>query len=113
MAVDIHKLFNEKLPEGLAKNREAALQIGSSFQFRIFGEGGGDWFVDTSGGDPKCYSGNPGRPDCTITISAEDFQKFLENPQANGMQLFFSQKMKIEGDQRLTMSLTKLFALRG
>ena len=31
----------------------------------------------------------------TITIAAEDFQKLVENPQANGMQLFFAGKLKV------------------
>ena len=49
--------------------------------------------------------------DCTITIAAEDFQKLHENPQANGMQLFFAGKLKVAGNQMLAMKLQKLFSL--
>ena len=50
--------------------------------------------------------------DCTLTIAAEDFQKLLENPQANGMQLFFAGKLKVEGNQMVAMKLNKLFSYK-
>jgi putative sterol carrier protein len=111
MAVDIQKLFNEVLPAGLAANAEAAKQIGAKYQINITGDGGGSWYVDVSESGPKSQAGDPGGADCTITISVEDFQKLQENPQANGMQLFFAGKLKVAGNQMLAMKLQKLFAL--
>ena len=108
MAVDIQKLFNETLPAGLATNAEQAKQIGAKFQLNITGDGGGEWYIDLSSSGPKSEQGNPGTADCTMTISAEDFQKLHENPQANGMQLFFAGKLKVAGNQMLAMKLTKL-----
>ncbi len=55
--------------------------------------------------------GNPGTAECTMTMSSEDFQKVVENPQANGMQLFFSGRLKVSGNQMLAMKLQKLFDL--
>ena len=111
MAVDIQKLFNEELPAALQKNAEAAKQIGAKYQINISGEGGGEWYIDVSDTGPKAEKGNPGNADCTISISTEDFQKLHENPQANGMQLFFSGKLKVTGNQMLAMKLQKLFQL--
>jgi putative sterol carrier protein len=111
MAVDIQKLFNEELPATLAKNADAAKQIGATYQINITGDGGGEWFIDVSPTGPKAEKGNPGKADCTITISAEDFQKLHENPQANGMQLFFAGKLKVAGNQMLAMKLQKLFTV--
>jgi putative sterol carrier protein len=111
MAVDIQKLFNEQLPQALASNTEAAQQIGAKYQINITGDGGGEWFIDVSPSGPKAEQGNPGTADCTITISVEDFQKLHENPQANGMQLFFSGKLKVGGNPMLAMKLQKLFDL--
>ena len=54
----------------------------------------------------------PGAADCTITITDEDFQKLVENPQANGMQLFFAGKLKVTGNQMLAMKLQKLFGFK-
>ena len=54
--------------------------------------------------------GKVGDADCTIDISSEDFQKLHEDPQANGMQLFFSGKLKVQGNPMLAMKLNKLFS---
>ena len=109
MAVDIQKLFNETLPQGIAKHAEQAKQIGATFQMNVTGEGGGSWFIDLKSDSPSAKPGDPGGAECTITISSEDFQKLHENPQANGMQLFFGGKLKVQGNQMLAMKLSKLF----
>jgi putative sterol carrier protein len=111
MAVDIQKLFNEELPSALAKHGDAAKQIGAKYQINITGEGGGEWYIDVSDSGPKAEAGNPGTADCTLTMSAEDFQKLHENPQANGMQLYFAGKLKVAGNQMLAMKLQKLFSI--
>jgi putative sterol carrier protein len=112
MAVDIQKLFNEDLPSAIAKNPEAAKQIGATYQMNITGEGGGEWYIDVSPTGPKAEAANPGTAECTITISVEDFHKLLENPQANGMTLFFAGKLKLAGNTMLAMKLQKLFQLQ-
>lgn len=106
MAVDIQKLFNEELPAALEKNAEDAKTIGAKFQMNI--TGAGEWFIDVSPSGPSCKAGT-GTADCTFTISSEDFQTLMANPQANGMQLFFQGKLKIGGNQMLAMKMTKLF----
>lgn len=109
MAVDIKQLFNETLPKGLANNAEDAKTIGAKFQINVTGEG--EWFVDASSTGPSCVPGNQAA-DCTITIASEDFQKLMENPQANGMQLFFAGKLKVAGNPTLAMKLQKLFSYK-
>lgn len=111
MAVDIKKLFNDTLPAGLTKNADDAKQIGAKYQMNITGEG--EWFIDVSATGPSCKPGSEGTADCTITIAAEDFQKLMENPQANGMQLFFAGKLKVGGNPTLAMKLQKLFSYSG
>jgi putative sterol carrier protein len=109
MAVDIKKLFNEDLPAQLAKNAEDARTLGAKYQMNITGEG--EWFIDVTATGPSCKAGTEAA-DCTITVSAEDFQKLVENPQANGMQLFFAGKLKVGGNQMLAMKLNKLFGYK-
>jgi putative sterol carrier protein len=109
MAVDIKKLFNEDLPTGMAKNADDARTLGAKYQINVTGEG--EWFIDASATGPSVKSGTD-TADCTITIAAEDFQKLLENPQANGMQLFFAGKLKVGGNQMLAMKLQKLFSYK-
>lgn len=112
MAVDIQKLFNDELPAAMEKNPDGAKAIGAKYQINISGDGGGQWYIDCSDSGPACATGNPGTADCTIDVAEEDFQKLVENPQANGMSLFFSGKLKVAGNQMLAMKLQKLFELR-
>ena len=111
MAVDIQKLFNEELPAKLAQHGDSAKEIGAKFQINITGDGGGEWFIDCTA-TPKAEKGNPGGADVTIGLTTEDFQKLYENPQANGMQLFFAGKLKVSGNQMLAMKLQKLFSYK-
>ena len=60
---------------------------------------------------PSCTAGTQ-EADCSITVAAEDFQKLIENPQQNGMQLYFSGKLKVAGNQMLAMKLNKLFGYK-
>ena len=110
MTVDIKKLFNEDLPAALGRNAEDARTIAAKYQMNITGEG--EWYIDVSSTGPICKSGTDAAADCTITIAAEDFQKLVENPQANGMQLFFAGKLKVTGNQMLAMKLQKLFSYK-
>jgi len=112
MAVDIKNLFNEELKNAVANNPDKAKEVGAKFQINIAGDGGGSWFIDCTD-DPKVEEGNPGGADVTIDIAEDDFQKLIENPQQNGMQLFFAGKLKVQGNQMLAMKLQKLFDLRG
>jgi len=112
MAVDIQKLFNLDLPAALAKNASEAKTIGAKYQMNITGPNGGEWHVDVSDSGPSCVPGTA-PADCTITIADVDVDKLLENPQANGVQLFFAGKLKISGNQMLAMKLHRLFAYRG
>jgi putative sterol carrier protein len=111
MAVDIQKLFNEELPSKIAAHPDKAKEIGAKFQINITGADGGEWYIDATDSGPKAEKGNPGTAECTITMASEDFQKLAENPQANGMQLFFAGKLKVSGNQMLAMKLSKLFGL--
>jgi putative sterol carrier protein len=113
MGIDIKKLFNDEIPAAIQKNPEKAVAIGAKYQINISGDGGGQWYIDASASGPKAEAGNPGGADCTIEVSEPDFQKLIENPQANGMQLFFAGKLKVAGNQMLAMKLQKLFDLRG
>ncbi|MFE2144175.1 SCP2 sterol-binding domain-containing protein [Streptomyces sp. NPDC059456] len=109
VAVDVQRLFNEELPARFVGNPEKAKQVGGKFQINVTGDGGGEWFVDATESGPCVTQGNPGGADVTMTMAVEDFQKLYENPQAQGMQLFFAGKMKLVGNQQLAMKLQSLF----
>ena len=108
MVVDITKLFNEQLPAALARNADDAKGINAKYQINV--TGAGSWHLDLTSSGPAVTPGEA-PADCTIDINAEDFHKLQENPAA-GMQLFFSGKLKISGNQMLGMKLQKIFSFK-
>ena len=110
MAVDIKKLFNEDLKSALERNPAEAKKIGGVYQLNI--TGAGSWGIDLSKDAPTVTEGTIPNPGVTIDIAESDFQTLYANPQAEGMKLFFSGKLKVKGNQMLAMNLTKLLSLK-
>lgn len=102
------ELFNQRIPEMLAKSPDSARQINAVYAFKIGGDGGGEWTVDLVSNPPSCQAGVHGTPNCTIEIAHADFLTMLTNPAA-GMQLYFTGKLKVQGDPMLATKLQKLF----
>lgn len=103
--MDTNKLFNETLPAALQAHSDEAKAVGAKFQFNI--ADAGEWFVDLTQTGPTCNPGK-GTADCTFNISAKDFEYLLKNPQAHAMQLFFSGKLRIVGNQMLGLKLKNI-----
>ncbi len=98
----------EKMEEAASKigeNKEAAKQIGAIYKFVLDGDGGGTWTMDLKE-DPGVKE-EDGDAQCTIKMAASDYVDMVEG-KANGQQLFFTGKLKIEGDMGLAMKLQKL-----
>ena len=111
MAVTSAKeLFDNHVPQALAAHPAKAKEINAIYQFKITGEGGGEWTVDLASAEPSCKPGLEGTANCTIEVAHADFITMLTNPAA-GMQLYFTGKLKVSGDPMLATKLQKLFTL--
>merc|ERR1712000_762150 len=75
------------------------------YLFKI--NGGKDWTVDLKNGSGSVKEGAHGKPDCTVTISDQDFVNLITG-KANGQQLFMGGKLKISGNMALAMKLEVL-----
>jgi putative sterol carrier protein len=98
----------EKMDEAASKietNKEAAQGIGAVYKFVLAGDGGGTWVMNLK--DAPGVTEGDGDAQCTIKMAASDYVDMVEG-KANGQQLFFSGKLKIEGDMGLAMKLQKL-----
>ncbi len=98
----------EKMDEAASKiaaNADQAKAIGAVYKFVLAGDGGGTWVMNLKD-NPGVTEGD-GEAQCTIKMAASDYVDMLEG-RANGQQLFFSGKLKIEGDMGLAMKLQKL-----
>ena len=118
MIGNIEKFFNELLPAAMLKYPEHFEMINMDGVFIITGEGGGQWYVNSS------YSGlsviqsvmqgdldrlTPGIPRSLIIMSAEDF---LQNYQDSNtmMELYLDNKITIESLDR-GYEMFKIFSL--
>ena len=104
------ELFDTILPPKIAATPDKAREINAIYQFKIAGEGGGEWNVDLASNPPAITKGVKPGANCTIEVAHADFLNMLTNP-ALGMQLFMTGKLKVSGDPMLAMKLQKLFAL--
>ncbi|MBI3179284.1 MAG: SCP2 sterol-binding domain-containing protein [Deltaproteobacteria bacterium] len=98
----------EKMDEAATKileHKDKAAAIGAVYKFVLAGDGGGTWVMNLK--DAPGVTEGDGTAACTIKMAASDYVDMLEG-RANGQQLFFSGKLKIEGDMGLAMKLQKL-----
>lgn len=89
----------------IQQNKDAAQAVSAVYKFVLGGDGGGTWIVNMKD-NPGVTEGD-GEAQCTIKMDAKDFVDMFEG-RANGQQLFFAGKLKIEGDMGLAMKLQKL-----
>lgn len=99
--------FTKNLPEKIASDPERAKEINAVFLFKVEGDDGGTWTVDLKSDPPGVKEGDAGGADCTLEMSAEDWQAISDNPQS-AMALYFQGKLKISGNAMLATSLQKL-----
>ena len=104
------ELFDDLVPKGLAAFPDKARELNAIYCFKITGDGGGEWTVDTTANPPTCTKGDSGKAQCTIDVTHDDFKAMLADPNA-GMQLYFQGKLRVSGDPMLAMKLQQLFEL--
>jgi len=110
MPKDASDLFDNLVPEGLKKFPDKAREVNAIYCFKVTGDGGGEWTVDTTANPPFVAKGDQGKAQCTIEVSNEDFKTMLADPNA-GMQLYFQGKLRVSGDPMLAMKLQQLMEL--
>lgn len=89
----------------IAENKSQAAAIGAVFKFALEGEGGGTFIVNLK--DNPGVTEGEGTAECTIRMTAQDFVDLSEG-KANGQQLFFTGRLKVEGDMSLALRLQSL-----
>ncbi|HET9960321.1 MAG TPA: SCP2 sterol-binding domain-containing protein [Polyangiaceae bacterium] len=88
------------------KEREAqAKAVGALYKFVLDGDGGGTFIINLK--DSVGVTEGEGAAPCTIRMSASDAVDLLQG-RANGQALFFSQRLKVEGDLALALKLQAL-----
>jgi putative sterol carrier protein len=95
----------DRIGAKISGNPSVASNFGAVYKFVLDGAGGGTWIVDLKDA-PGARQGD-GPADCTISLSAKDFVDLVEG-RANGQQLYFQGKLRIDGNLGLALKLQNL-----
>ncbi|MFO7776023.1 MAG: SCP2 sterol-binding domain-containing protein [Candidatus Hydrogenedentota bacterium] len=97
--------FFEALRERIDPSQVQGLT--ATYQFHLSGEGGGDWYVRVTDGQPEIVEGTANAPSVTLRASADDWMRIVSG-ELSGEQAFLSGRLKVEGDMTLAMKLQSL-----
>jgi len=95
----------EKIGAKIAADSSVAANFGAVYKFVLEGAGGGTWLVNLKDA-PGARTGD-GASDCTISLAASDFVDLVQG-RANGQQLYFQGKLRIDGNLGLALKLQNL-----
>jgi putative sterol carrier protein len=89
----------------IAGRNDLLTSVGAVYKFVLEGDGGGTYLLDLK--QNLAVVPGDGPAGCTIRMAASDFVDLFEG-RANGQALFFSGKLKVEGDMGLALKLQTL-----
>ncbi len=89
---------------------DAAKGIDVVFQYRISGDGGGDWFCAVKDGQCQVVAGLHEKPTCTLLMASGDFLDMM-NGKLSPMQAYTGGKLRIEGEIMKSQLIEKLFRI--
>lgn len=78
---------------------EKAKGVDVKLQFKLSGDGGGEWYVVIKDGKIKVTEGEGPGADATVMASASDYQKMADG-EMNKTLAFLRGKLKIKGDRK-------------
>lgn len=103
----IDEIFTKRIPENL--NADKAKKINACYQFKITGDGGGDYYIDLTKEKDWVGKGVSPNAKCTITVGSKEWVDILLK-KLNPQMAFMSGKLKVQGDMGLAMKLQQLIA---
>jgi putative sterol carrier protein len=97
-------LLNLPAPGEPARPSTRVDQVSVTVQFRFTGPGGCEWYLLCDKGKATKFDGCAENPNCTLIVSAEDWDKMLRG-ELEKFKAWTDGKLKIEGDMNLFMQL--------
>jgi putative sterol carrier protein len=91
-------------------NKDAAGDLAADIQFRLSGDGGGNFFLSIANRECTAKEGDSVSPELTIISSADIWMK-MSRGEINRVKAFMDGLLKIEGDVELLMRMGELFSL--
>ncbi len=103
------ELFDERVASALRTKTAELARIGGAFAFDVSGPEGGVWTLDLNTSPPRLVAAI-GPSQCKFSLTDSDLLEVVKNP-SSAMQLYFTGKLKIDGDVTLAVKLQSIFAL--
>ncbi len=88
---------------------DAAAGVDVVFQYKLSGDGGGEWYTVIADQTCQVSDGIHDKPTTTILMDAADFVALIKG-ELNAMNAFTTGKLKIEGDLMKSQLIEKLFS---
>ncbi len=85
--------------------------VTATYQFKISGDGGGDWIVDVKDGGFSVRRGVHDSPSVTYEVPAKLYIKII-NGKTNGRMAVLTRKMKVTGSIPAAMKMQKFLPPR-
>lgn len=101
----VEELF-KNMPQAFDASK--APDFDATVQFKLSGEGGGDWYVSIANGQIDVEKGLADGPTATIMMDAQDYADMVTG-KLNAMAAFMQGKVKVEGDLNTVMKFQTLF----
>lgn len=102
------QLFAE-LDRRLQANPDRTEGLTATYQFNLEGEGGGVWHLRIADGRAEIFEGAADAADMTSTLSVEDYVA-MATGEVSGRELFFSGRMRVEGNPMLGVRLGQIMS---
>lgn len=87
---------------------EAAGRTRMTVQLDLTGDGGGQWWVTVAGGACTVGTGRAGKPDATLTASAEDYV-LIRTGRLDPLTATMDGRLRVEGRYGLAVRFAKMF----
>lgn len=98
--------LRDRARQMIAENPEEAKKIGGIYKFVLHGDGGGTLVVNLTG-VPDVTDADHVAVNCTVKMAMKDFVDTAEG-RVDSRALFFSGKLRVEGNFAMALKLKKL-----
>lgn len=96
----------DRMPQAFRADRAAGIE--ATFQYRITGDAGGDWYVTVREGTCEVTPGRIESPVCTLTLSDRDFVELMAG-RLDPVTAFTTGALKVSGDLNMAGLIPRLF----
>lgn len=110
MPRNAQELFDNLLPFGIQEYPDEIRELDGVFLFKIEGRSGGEWYLDAKVSPPTITKTCDKHVDVTIEMEEQAFTDCIENQNA-GVDAYFENKIKIQGDLNIAMRLNKFWSI--